>query len=249
MFERQPNDITDLQCYEMIDEAKDHRFNRCIGALLDDNSIVALSCNDISLEKAANQIISVYQLENVKAFFYSIVNNATYPTIDEMLLQNKLDKPMFAISLDQDMELISAFWWETNNMPALINRAFRFGTMDCYALVRDAYKQLFKIELPNYARHSLTFENKGYSDHLINDGFVIINDGSIQFGDIICGSIGGKGITNHGGIVIDNNRILHHLLNKKSEIDDLNKWRKRLKKVLRHKSFLNNAPELLTIES
>jgi Predicted metal-dependent protease of the PAD1/JAB1 superfamily len=112
-------------------------------------------------------------------------------------------------------EMIS---YEPNGYVApLLGRKFSHGVLDCYALIRDYYKQVLQIELPDYERRD-DWWNKGdnlYMDNFANAGFAPVSARDIQIGDIILMQIRSP-VANHAGVYIGDGMMLHHLTNRLS---------------------------------
>jgi len=97
-------------------------------------------------------------------------------------------------------------------------RQFVHGVMDCYALVRDYYQRDLGIELPNYERDDLWWENGQnlYLDNFTDAGCVRVTD--LQPGDIILMQVRSK-VPNHAGVYLGDGLILHHVYNRLSSRD------------------------------
>lgn len=97
----------------------------------------------------------------------------------------------------------------------LIGQAFLYGVRDCYAIVRDLYRDNFGIELTNYARPN---DWRSEAADLIrdlhdHDGFQMITDWKVKDlrpGDVLCMAIG-ESKPNHLAIYAGDNLIVHHL--------------------------------------
>lgn len=110
------------------------------------------------------------------------------------------------------------------------------GRQDCYSIVRRYYLREWGLKLPNLARPS-----KFWTDPLLDlyqmyklGGFEAVFDTSYQIGDALLMPLGTPFAT-HAGVIVEDNKILHHLPNKLSCIDDLRpRWSTRATAVLRH---------------
>lgn len=102
----------------------------------------------------------------------------------------------------------------------LLGRPFVWMKTDCYALLRDFYRDVFGIELPNYARPdefwkaglNLFFENHreaGFTE-------ITVHPSEYRFGDVAVSAIDSS-FGNHCSIFVENGRIIHHLYNRLSE--------------------------------
>jgi proteasome lid subunit RPN8/RPN11 len=97
----------------------------------------------------------------------------------------------------------------------LVGRTFSHGVLDCYALIRDWYRQVRGIALPDFPRPD-DWWNDGHSDlytaGFTTAGFVMLGDGEpLQKGDVILMQIrSDNGVPNHGGVYIGDGLLLHH---------------------------------------
>lgn len=250
-YQRQPFEISDNEIKKAIEHAKQEKFNRSFGYFHSEHGYIPsnLSGENLKHDEILLEMLDFgLKREDIDACVYSIVNYANFPSINKMALQQKLGMPFGAICLDQDLEMIDCFFWGTDNMPKLIGRRFRYGVMDCYALIRDCFKLWFNISLADFPRNDKhAIGEKSFVDCLKNIGFVEVS-GELQPGDIICGGIGSKGFSNHGAIVIDEKRVLHHFGGVKSELTDNPRWFRVLKTKLRYKDFIDVVPIIPPIE-
>jgi len=97
----------------------------------------------------------------------------------------------------------------------LIGRPFLYGVRDCYALVRDVYRDSFGIELTDYARpqnwraDTVDLLNMLYD----RDGFRMITDwraDDLRPGDVLAMAIQ-ESNPNHLAVYVGDNTIAHHL--------------------------------------
>lgn len=100
----------------------------------------------------------------------------------------------------------------------LIGRVWSHGVLDCYTIIRDWYKINRGITLPDFERHDEWWQQEGnnlYVDNFQSAGFVRVEDGSLQAGDVLLMQIRSK-VPNHGVIYLGDDIILHHLHNRLS---------------------------------
>lgn len=101
----------------------------------------------------------------------------------------------------------------------LIGRTFKYGTLDCYSLVRDYYKQKLSIALPEFPRTDEDAFKKGqslYLDNMEKAGFQVVQD--LKENDVILMQLIGR-VASHAAIYLGGNLILHHLRNRLSSRD------------------------------
>lgn len=117
----------------------------------------------------------------------------------------------------------------------LVGRVFQHGTVDCYSLIRDWYRQERGVVLPDFHRAGewwLRGESL-YLDHFGTAGFVEWA-GAPEVGDVLLMQILSP-VPNHGAIYVGDGMVLHHLYGRLSSRDD---WcgylRKHTVKTLRY---------------
>jgi proteasome lid subunit RPN8/RPN11 len=92
----------------------------------------------------------------------------------------------------------------------LLGREFVHGIHDCYALVRDYYKQVLSIELPEFERED-NWWNKGdnlYLENYFKAGFRKVED--LQEHDGIIMQVRAP-TANHAAVYLGDDKIMHHL--------------------------------------
>ena len=101
-----------------------------------------------------------------------------------------------------------------------VGRAFSYGIVDCYSLIRDFYKREFEIELSDYDRKDRWWERgvSMYLDHFADEGFKEIPLEEIEYGCVILMNLEAN-VPNHGGIYIGDSMVLHHVQDRLSSRD------------------------------
>ena len=117
----------------------------------------------------------------------------------------------------------------------LLGRTFEWGSTDCYGLIRDYYRQVRGVELPDFGRQAGDFQagRDLYRDGFPRAGFHAVADGPRE-GDILLFQLAAP-VPDHGAVWLPGDRILHHLEGRLSSRDALSGFfRERLVEVLRH---------------
>lgn len=119
-----------------------------------------------------------------------------------------------------------------------VDRAYVFGTNDCYTLVCDFYRREFQLELGEYPRvanfweKGLDFFDRGFQEQ----GFVSLIDKEPEYGDLFIMQIGST-VSNHIAIYVGNGVILHHPHGRASRQDQYGGiWKKHTVHHIRHKT-------------
>lgn len=121
----------------------------------------------------------------------------------------------------------------------LLGRPYVSGSQDCYGLVRDYYHDVFAVNIINFARPELWWEDPEMD--LINrsmhaDGWEQVSTSSrgLKKGDgLIFSLITGR--ANHVGVYVGNGMFIHHIYRAYSSEEAYTpKWANRLLSVVRH---------------
>ncbi len=125
-------------------------------------------------------------------------------------------------------------WVNGSEITELLGRSYICNVYDCFTLANDYYRLNYNI---NFGIHPRPPDWQSWNPHYINQtysklGFTEVE--SPKVGDILLFAIG-SGYNNHIGIYIGEGKFIHHLHKRKSEEDNLHKWKNHLYKALRHK--------------
>ncbi|MBS7827377.1 C40 family peptidase [Wohlfahrtiimonas chitiniclastica] len=134
-------------------------------------------------------------------------------------------------------------WWIVANgkihkykcVDLLRGREFKYGQFDCGTLIEDAYS-LCGINLKHYKRKSIEEDeaNSVIIERLPKLGFYQVSEA--QAGDVIATSMGGH--PNHLALVLNNERILHHVAGQFSRVVAHGSvMQKRTHSIWRHKKW------------
>jgi proteasome lid subunit RPN8/RPN11 len=121
----------------------------------------------------------------------------------------------------------------------LVGREWAHGSLDCYGLVRDYYKQTLGVLLPDFHR-SREWWDKGENlyclDNIISAGFTeLVGLEDVREHDVLLMQVHSK-VINHAGVYLGDDRFLHHL-NQRLSSRDLwgGYWRKHTVKIARYR--------------
>jgi len=103
----------------------------------------------------------------------------------------------------------------------LLGRPFKWRVCDCFALLRDFYRDVFDIDVPNFARPE-DFYLRGlnlFQENYMAAGFreISVHPSEIKFGDVAVSAIDST-FGNHCSIFVENGEIIHHLHGRLSEV-------------------------------
>lgn len=151
--------------------------------------------------------------EGLLAVVHSHPNGIAAPSASDMRQQIGTAVP-WAIVITDGVAAQEIVWWGKGVPKApLLGRTFRHGITDCYALIKDYYDVELGIELPEFPRDWEwwdTDENL-FEDGFIEAGFVRIDASEIRPGDVWLAQVGNAGVANHGGVLIENDLMLHQI--------------------------------------
>lgn len=241
-YERQPREITDIELNKAFEHARREFPKESCGVFT--RSIGYIACTNISDNPEKSFNMKEYKQiatneDDIIAIFHSHPNDQAEPSYADMKYQIATNLPWGIVSLDENGNIQDCFFWGGNEIPDLIGRKYRSGAMDCYSIIKDAYKLWYNIELPDFPRDEAFWElgENLYTDNFGCAGFELITSHQLMPGDVILGSIRGKGIVNHGAVVLNNKEIIHHMVDSLSKRDGLSRWFRHLNICLRHKEF------------
>lgn len=174
-----------------------------------------------------NQTAEVYA--NAKCLIHSHTDGSDHPSDLDMQEQADMGLPwciLVVAEAEGQKYLKSSFWFgDQVAIPSYIGREFRHGVTDCYALVRDWYRQEQGVTLPVFPRVSQWWLGPDdlISQNFAEAGFVEIEAKDVEHGDVVALSIGGSKI-NHLGVYLGNGEFLHHLRGRVSRREPLVRW-------------------------
>lgn len=130
------------------------------------------------------------------------------------------------------------FWGDFRLETPLIGRKFIYGADDCATLIRAWYWQNRGIKLRDFARPGGEWwkENEDiYLQRFIEAGFRPITMGEAKEGDVVLGRTHQATAPNHGGIVLDNDLVLHcYREGRPSRREPIGRWLSFIKHWLRY---------------
>ncbi|HCR1107409.1 TPA: C40 family peptidase [Klebsiella aerogenes] len=120
--------------------------------------------------------------------------------------------------------------------PPLVGRAFALGSYDCWGLIMAWHKQQ-GIELYDWRKPYAWWEQGEnlYAENWYGEGFREVDEP--RPGDMVMMQVSAD-VVNHGGILLENNMLLHHLYGQLSAVTPYGGyWRDRTFKIVRHKDL------------
>lgn len=145
------------------------------------------------------------------------------------------DNIPWGISATDGEGLSEMIWMDDTDIPDLDGREFISGVYDCYTIVRDYYRINKGILLKNFPRGMdwwYTDQNL-YEDNFRKAGFVEITESQAREGDVVLMAMF-KNKISHAAVIVENDRIIHHLVKRLSGYDSLPKWRRQIMKYIRY---------------
>jgi hypothetical protein len=164
---------------------------------------------------------------------------------DDMIRQAAMMVPFGIVHLNIDGSHVKTFYFG-DQLPTqeLKGRTFIHGVYDCYGLLRDYYKRIFEITLPQFPRYFGWWNDKKNSsmltDYAEQADFhrVEINEyNKYKHGDAVFMTILSHTV-NHCSVYTDNGLIMHHLCDRLSCEQPLMNFRNSISCVYRYKEFM-----------
>jgi proteasome lid subunit RPN8/RPN11 len=164
-----------------------------------------------------NDFYRLQEQEKIQWLVHSHNNNFNATRMDQDS-QDNLQIPFLVINLKYG-KYDDYFHFGSKFQVPFIGRKFCFGVWDCLSLVRDYCKRNYRFKLPNPSRE-IGFVERGeklfekYIQEEI-DNFDIIKKEDIEPGDLLL--YGSRNQINHVGILVAENKCLHHWQNRLSD--------------------------------
>lgn len=129
------------------------------------------------------------------------------------------------------------FWGDYSHRPDLFDREFIHNAQDCLAFMSDWQYKNFGLELPRLARDFDWFEQGfDYMEDVLEPwGFVDVTHLPEEKGDVVFYKIQSS-VVNHLGVIIEPNRVAHHLFGRFPKSEPTAIWAKYAMKRIRHKT-------------
>ena len=234
--------------------AKDPHVERC-GLVVEGRF---LPCENVATDPAQRfeiraEGVAAYSERGVlEGVIHSHPNGPWWPSQADMAGQIALGVPWAIMVPGETSSELACHWG--GQRPAVFSggdhlpRAFLHGVSDCYALVRDYYQEVHRIQLAEFPRKWEWWKepdsDRGmYLDNLIDQGFEVIATDPAEIaalarpGDGYLMAIRST-VPNHAGIVLDQGLVLDHCFGRLSE-------RQPLHRKVRHMTHLVRRRELL----
>lgn len=101
----------------------------------------------------------------------------------------------------------------------LLGLPFDEQKQHCYSLVKAFYRDVFNIELRDYANPHRWWDHGEslFMDNFRREGFELLDCAphGYQYGDVLIMAINAS-VGNHSAVLVENSRILHHLVGQRS---------------------------------
>jgi proteasome lid subunit RPN8/RPN11 len=145
----------------------------------------------------------------IVAVIHSHPNMSAKPSQADLVSCEASGLPWFIVGLPSEQwEYIEPIGY----VAPLVGRKWSHGVLDCYAIIKDWYKQERNIELLDFFR-SDDWWKRGenlYLDNFSKAGFYKITQEELKEGDVILMVINSS-VPNHGAIYLGDGLILHHV--------------------------------------
>lgn len=165
--------------------------------------------------------------------------DCTAPSEQDIRCMIDIGRPLGLVVCD-GVTALDTILFGSSYIPPLEGREFRHGPSgtdnkgDCLALVRDYYRSVLGVNLPEFPRRWLWWEDSDvsmYDYHLPRTGFRQVWEPATN--DVCVMKIQSS-VNNHAGIVLDDDAILHHLVWRQSRKDGHSRWRSRISAYWRY---------------
>lgn len=178
----------------------------------------------------------------VLAVVHSHPNESANPSMADRAMCAQMNLPWLIVGWPSGVVVVCE---PDGYHPPLIGREFSHGVLDCYSLVRDYFKEVCSIEIPNFERHDGWWEQglNLYLDNFEKAGFVKVLDqprapDELQMHDVTLMQVLSNTV-NHAAVYVGDSKIIHHLYNRESCYDVYGGyWLRHTFCVVRHRSLV-----------
>lgn len=145
----------------------------------------------------------------IVAVVHSHPNTSVNPSQADLVSCESSGLPWFIIGIPSEQW---AYIEPNGYVAPLVGRTWSHGVLDCYAIIRDWYKQERNIELLNFERSDEWWKHGQnlYLDNFSKAGFVETTQAELKTGDVILMTINSS-VPNHGALYLGDGLILHHI--------------------------------------
>lgn len=238
-----PNAVEDI-----IADAKERYPNEACGFIIDGEYVPKRNIADEptkTFQIHKNAYLAAERKGGLDAVVHSHPDGDRCPTQLDMENQIASALPWGVVWLNGTGEILGPAWWgDTLDIPPLVGRPFVHGIYDCYSIIRDFYRLTQDITIPEYPRSwgwwtkPADVSDRSYNREFTEAGFIRIQEHQIQPGDVFLAIVQSE-VTNHGGIYLGGNLILHHVVNKLSRRDPIGAWSKYVTHWLRYEKEID----------
>jgi len=229
------------------------KYVRCENVALDPTNHIDdpnCGCRKCAFEIDAK--VYVKHADEIDVVVHSHPDGPFFPSKADMEGQQLTGKPWAIIPLDGERVANAPVMWG-GEIPPLLGREFMHGVTDCYAIIKDAYAlgkdklaeqgipdwPFDPIILPEFPRSDAWWESGDdlYADNFAKAGFVETREPP-QPGDVFLMKIRSSK-ENHGGLLVGNDIIVHHLPSRMSRREPAGLWGRQATRWLRYKGASN----------
>ena len=195
-----------------------------------------ISNNDNRFTIAPEEYVAAAAQGDIKAVYHS--HPVTDPIFSEFDKFNSISHNLKYVLYSLRDNSFSQFDPNLSTFNQYIGRTFEIGSTDCFALVRDFYKQELNIILNNYKRDENWKSNLGdlFDKHFKSEGFYEAKSPNKY--DCILIRLKKDSPSAHIALYVGDNLILHQPEKSFSRIEEYShKYKKLTSHIIRHKSW------------
>lgn len=159
--------------------------------------------------------------------------DARSPSGMDMQSQEAMGLPWGILAVDEDS--VTDIVWFPDMDGEIIEQPYISGINDCYTLIQKYYWQNYQVKLKPMAYSPLWWKEDPnlYVDNYRDAGFYEVQERELEVGDMILIRIYGD-VATHSALYIGDDKIMHHMANRLSTIENYSKWRSRMVTFLSH---------------
>lgn len=201
-------------CGFILEKDGTPRIFSCQNSALNPHSLFKISAREFLMAENFGNIVAVYHSQFEKdELSESDIKNRDHHNLPYVLYCLRTNN--FSISYPGQSK---------SKYDIYLGRIFDLGKCDCFSLVRDFYLTELKIDIPDFYRQNLWYEEDPIriEKEARNLGFTLLSPTSkLEKHDILIFSCESRKYPRHFGIYLDGREFLHHPRNDFSRIDNL----------------------------
>lgn len=192
---------------------------------------------ETSFRVGDEQMLELLQHPGYQGLVHNHPQGQRCPSKEDMIGQQSGSVPWYIVVLNSAGSFLETFGFgDQLPMEKLEGRRFRFGVHDCWSIVRD-WRRFHELpEVPDVPRANDFWSLPGNND-LVDSVEKYISYTPVKLEEVVRGDVVImkilSAVPNHFGVYLGNGLMLHHLTNRLSREEPVNRWAGQVVRVIR----------------